>query len=76
VGEDWLWHMILPAAAYGLLLASAIVIRTRAGIALFGVAATSLGLLFIGIHNAWDTVMYVVTEAGRRTQGSAQRKKK
>jgi hypothetical protein len=39
------------------------------GSALFGVAATALGLLFIGIHNSWDTVTYVVTEAGRRRQG-------
>jgi hypothetical protein len=69
VAEDWLWHLILPAAAYGLLLASAILMRTRAGSALFGVAATALGLLFIGIHNSWDTVTYVVTEAGRRQQG-------
>ena len=27
--------------------------------ALFVIAATALLLLFIGIHNAWDTVTYV-----------------
>jgi hypothetical protein len=57
--EDWLWHVVLPLVAYALLLAGAIVLGRDVTIALFMAAATSLLLLFIGIHNAWDTVTYV-----------------
>jgi hypothetical protein len=28
--------------------------------ALFGVGAAALLLLFIGIHNAWDSIVYLV----------------
>jgi len=28
--------------------------------ALFGIGAAVLGLLLIGIHNAWDTVTHIV----------------
>jgi len=35
--------------------------------ALFAIGAASLLLLFVGIHNAWDTVAYVVaTEKERK----------
>ncbi len=30
--------------------------------ALFAIGASALMLVFIGIHNAWDTVMYVTTQ--------------
>jgi len=33
-------------------------VRTCEG-ALFAVAAATLGFLFVGIHNAWDTVTYI-----------------
>jgi hypothetical protein len=58
VFEDWLFHALLPLASYGILAASACVARAHAETALFLVAATVLVLLFIGIHNAWDTVIY------------------
>ncbi len=57
--EDWIWHLVLPFAAYGVLAVAGIGLRSAAVWSLFGVAATSLLLLFIGIHNAWDTVTYV-----------------
>jgi hypothetical protein len=60
VFEDWLFHVLLPAAAYGILAAAAYAARFRINRALFGVATASLLLLFIGIHNAWDSVTYVV----------------
>ncbi|HMI49484.1 MAG TPA: hypothetical protein VK481_12475, partial [Gemmatimonadaceae bacterium] len=44
-------------------------------LALFGVAVFSLLLLFIGIHNAWDTVTYVtVTMNPRGSDRSAVEK--
>jgi hypothetical protein len=33
--------------------------------ALFVIGAVTLLLLFIGIHNAWDTVTYVALELSR-----------
>ena len=59
VWEDWLWHAVLPLIAYALILVSAIVLRSYPQRALFVIGATALLLLFIGIHNAWDTVTYI-----------------
>ena len=59
VWEDWLWHAVLPLIAYGLILISAIALRNYPQRALFVIGATALLLLFIGIHNAWDTVTYI-----------------
>jgi hypothetical protein len=59
VFEDWLWHAVLPLIAYAVLLIAAIVLRSYPQRVLFVVGATALLLLFIGIHNAWDTVTYI-----------------
>ena len=59
VWEDWLWHAVLPLIAYALILISAIVLRSYPQRALFVIGATALLLLFIGIHNAWDTVTFI-----------------
>ncbi|HEY6140375.1 MAG TPA: hypothetical protein VI670_21685 [Thermoanaerobaculia bacterium] len=53
VFEDWLWHVGLPTAAYAMLLVAGI-----AG-ALYFIAAAALLLLLIGIHNAWDSAVYI-----------------
>jgi len=58
--EDWLFHVLLPFAAYSMLALSAYEARSRLRQTLFGVAAAVLLLLFIGIHNAWDAVTYHV----------------
>ena len=62
VFEDWLWHTLLPFVAYAVLTIAAPLVRLHAGVSLFVVAATALLLLFIGIHNAWDTVTYIVLQ--------------
>ena len=59
VWEDWLWHAVLPLIAYALILISAIVLRSYPQRALFVIGTMALLLLFIGIHNAWDTVTYI-----------------
>jgi len=58
--EDWLCHAILPLAAYALLAISALTTLWYERGSLFCVGASALLLLFIGIHNAWDTVTYHV----------------
>ncbi len=60
VFEDWLFHVLLPLAAYVILAISAFAAPSHAFEALFGVGAATLLLLFIGIHNAWDSVAYLV----------------
>jgi hypothetical protein len=60
VFEDWLFHVLLPFAAYGVLTISAYATRFHLRPALFLAGAAALTLLFIGIHNAWDAVMYHV----------------
>jgi hypothetical protein len=60
--EDWVWYVALPLVAYAGLLGAAIGLTWHPTSSLFVVAATSLLLLFVGIHNAWDTVTYVAVE--------------
>ncbi len=57
--EDWLWHMIFPLVSYTALVVAAIVFLSNPTLALFIVGAVTILFLFIGIHNAWDTVTYV-----------------
>jgi hypothetical protein len=59
--EDWIWHNCLPFIAYATLLSGAVALVRYETAGLFAIAATSVLLLFIGIHNAWDTVTYVAT---------------
>jgi len=60
--EDWLWHTVFPLVSYTALIVAAILLPGNPAPALFVTGAATLLLLFIGIHNAWDTVTYVVIE--------------
>jgi hypothetical protein len=60
--EDWLWHTVFPLVSYTALVVAAIVLPGRPAPALFVIAAATVLLLFIGIHNAWDNVIYIATE--------------
>jgi hypothetical protein len=66
--EDWLFHLVLPIAAYALLAFSALAAPSHTREALFGVGAAVLLLLFIGIHNAWDAIAYQVLVNMRRSK--------
>jgi hypothetical protein len=66
VFEDWLWHSILPAIAYLLLTIGGLSFWRSHRNGLFLVAATTMMLLFIGIHNAWDSVAYVASAQYRQ----------
>jgi hypothetical protein len=56
--EDWLGNAILPMLAYGALCAAALTISKRPEQSLYGVAAASLLLLFLGIRNSWDVAVW------------------
>lgn len=60
VFEDWLFHVLLPFAAYVSLAGSAYAAWFHLRQALYAPAAAALLLLFVGIHNAWDAVTYHV----------------
>jgi hypothetical protein len=60
--EDWIWHSVLPLAGYGALTVAAILLTRRPEQSFFVMGATALLLLFVGIHNAWDTVTYIAIE--------------
>ncbi len=72
--EDWLFHFLLPALAYAALVAAAAAIRHEIEAALATIAVAALLMLFIGIHNAWDTVTYHVfaSRPAARRAGPAQ----
>ena len=60
--EDWIFHVILPFVAYLLLLGAAATIARFDTPALFTIATSSLLLLVVGVHNAWDTVTYLALD--------------
>lgn len=63
--EDWLFHVAFPSAAYLAWLGAAVMIGRAPLPALFACAAGTLTLVFVGIHNAWDTVTYLTVNYGR-----------
>jgi hypothetical protein len=63
--EDWLWHTVFPLVSYTALVVAAIVLPGNPVPALFVTGAVTVLLLFVGIHNAWDTVTYLAIELSR-----------
>ena len=74
VFEDWLFHAVLPLAAYATLAGSAFAARPHASGALACVAVGALVLLFAGIHNAWDAATYHIFITRPRYENSRQAK--
>jgi hypothetical protein len=62
VFEDWLWHGALPLLSYAALFAAAVWLQRHPLPSLFVVAGAALLLLFVGIHNAWDTATYIALD--------------
>jgi hypothetical protein len=60
--EDWIFHVGLPFLSYLMLFSAALALLAYTVTALFMVAAMAVILLFVGIHNAWDTVTFIVSE--------------
>jgi hypothetical protein len=70
VFEDWLWHFILPGFAYATFLGSGIALVPCTATALFVLGGAVLLLLFIGIHNAWDSVTYMAMKRSSKDDGA------
>jgi hypothetical protein len=60
--EDWIFHAILPTIAYATLLWAGIACERSSAQAMFYIGGAVLLLVFIGIHNAWDTVTWMTVE--------------
>jgi len=68
VFEDWLFYVLLPLTGYITLIVSACFAHFHERPALFGVGAAALLLLFTGIHNAWDAVVFQVLTRPRQSK--------
>jgi hypothetical protein len=66
--EDWLWHTVLPALAYATMLVAGVVLGRNLASPLFFIGPAALLLVFVGIHNAWDTVTFITVEGPLRDQ--------
>lgn len=60
--SDWIWSVVLPMLAYLALAATGFMVPYRPAPALYAIGGVVLLLLFIGVHNAWDVVVWVTTE--------------
>jgi hypothetical protein len=67
--EDWIFHTVLPLIAYALLLVTAVLLQRNPVTMLFVIGAIALLLLFDGIHNAWDGVVYIASLRRQRPEG-------
>jgi small-conductance mechanosensitive channel len=72
VFEDWLWHATLPTLAYTVLFVAALAVGRGVTGALFVIGAMALALLFIGIHNAWDSVTFIAVNRVGGLKDSSQ----
>jgi hypothetical protein len=61
VRADWVWYNLLPMVAYVTFVVAAVLLSDHVRPSGFAIAAASMLLLVIGIHNAWDTVTYIAT---------------
>jgi len=64
--EDWTWHVVLPLIAYVAQVAASLTLRAYAHRSLFVIAGSALLLVYIGIHNAWDTTAWVTSQDLRK----------
>ena len=63
--SDWLWYTVLPLISYTALVVAALVLPSQPAPAMLVIASATMLLLFIGIHNAWDVVIYMAFERSR-----------
>ena len=62
VMEDWLWHVTIPFISYTALIVAGLLLSSYPMPSLFCIGAVMILLLFVGIHNAWDTLTYIAIE--------------
>ena len=70
--EDFIWHVTLPLAAYLVIFGTGLAFRREPREALYVVGACALLLLFVGIHNAWDSAVYMATRRQRSKEKAGE----
>lgn len=60
--RDWVWYSAIPIAAYCVLIIAVLVLLANPVLALFMISAVMVMLLFIGIRNAWDLLVYLAVD--------------
>jgi hypothetical protein len=66
--SDWIWNVLLPIATYLALAVTGLMLPHHTATSLYAVSGAALLLLFIGIHNAWDVVVWITTERHARKE--------
>jgi hypothetical protein len=66
VFEDWFWYTAMPLAGYVAIVAAAVALHWRTSVSLFLIGGSGVVLLFTGIRNSWDNLVYI--SVGRRTK--------
>jgi hypothetical protein len=66
---DWLWFMFLPALAYAFDLIAGVSLWRAPGVALNLAGGGAMLLLLVGIHNAWDSAVWMVAHESADRQG-------
>jgi hypothetical protein len=56
---DWVWYVVLPTGAFLAMVVGGLLLNPDETGAMFPIAAATLALMFIGIHNSWDSVTYI-----------------
>ena len=62
VFEDWLFHAVLPLTAYLSVAVAAWQLPRWPGPLMFVFGGAAALLVFVGLHNAWDTVTFVLLQ--------------
>ena len=70
--EDRVWYLVFPVLAHLILLIAAALFVWNLAASLFTIAGDALLFLFLGIHNAWDTVTYISVKHGKRLASQDQ----
>jgi phosphotransferase system glucose/maltose/N-acetylglucosamine-specific IIC component len=63
---------MLPFTGYAVLCGAALKLQTHPTGALFLIGGATLLLVFIGIHNAWDTVVWIATQGVQRNKAESK----
>ena len=67
--EDWAWYAVLPLLSYLALTVSSVLLHSHTAPSLFVIGGAALLLLFIGIHNSWDSVTYLAIVRRPKAKG-------
>jgi hypothetical protein len=74
--SDWIWNVVLPVLAYLGLAVTGVILPHEVPPSLYAVSGAVLLLLFIGIHNAWDVVVWMTTERHAHREWQRQQRQR